>query len=418
MRRLKIAFLSRWYWEENRRAGGAQASGPVQQLAEAMAEIGHEVVVLSQSPQVDSLERSKVGALEVWLSPREKRRPGFVALRDKLAKFAYGHRKVHSDATDLGSFLERRGPFDVLWAHCEEPDGLIAAQAASLSGNFPPVLLQIQSLRYRFHDGRAIFTDKPALRRAFRAADRILANSSLVAACLEQYAGASLPLVRLKEKVRVVTPNMSQDFSRAAQSSASQTPMESNRILFLGALNEKKGALIFLEAALRSSAARKGAVFAVTGKFTEKNPRFERRWESLAATATAQLGSKQLELLGKISASETIVQIRRASVVVAPSLFDEWSRVVVEALALERPVITTQAVGAASLLRDHDCGIVVAPNDPEALADAIDASLRPSSILAENAQRFAHRVLHDYSASAIARQVAHHLEEIAAPPAP
>ena len=130
MRRLKIAFLSRWYWEENRRAGGAPASGPVQQLAEAMAALGHEVVVLSQSPDVDGLERSRVGALEVWLSPREKRRPGWAAVRDKLAKLAFKHRKVHSDALDLCAFLERRGPFDVLWAHCEEPDGLIAAIAA------------------------------------------------------------------------------------------------------------------------------------------------------------------------------------------------------------------------------------------------------------------------------------------------
>ena len=73
---LKIALLSRWYAEEHRRTGG---TGAVQELAEAVAALGHEVVVLSQSKSVAKLEKTKpgeLGALEVWLSPRQKRIQG------------------------------------------------------------------------------------------------------------------------------------------------------------------------------------------------------------------------------------------------------------------------------------------------------------------------------------------------------
>ena len=82
---LRIAFLSRWYWEENRRWATVEG-GPTQQLAEAVAALGHEVIVLSQSPKVEELRRSQIGTLEVWLSPREKRRDFFTSVRDKWAK--------------------------------------------------------------------------------------------------------------------------------------------------------------------------------------------------------------------------------------------------------------------------------------------------------------------------------------------
>src|SRR5580698_8272611 len=111
---MKIALLSRWYWEENRRFGAE--GGPVRQLAEAVAARGHEVVVLSQSPDARKLRKDKIGELETWLTPRDKKRSFVVGWRDKLAKKTYHHRKLHTDAHALDDFLKRRGPFDVLWA--------------------------------------------------------------------------------------------------------------------------------------------------------------------------------------------------------------------------------------------------------------------------------------------------------------
>ena len=62
-----------------------------------------------------------------------------------MAKKTYAYSKVYSDALVLRDFLRRRGPFDVLWAHAESPDGLVAAIAAQLDVKLPPVLLQVQA---------------------------------------------------------------------------------------------------------------------------------------------------------------------------------------------------------------------------------------------------------------------------------
>jgi len=184
-------------------------------------------------------------------------------------------------------------------------------------------------------------------------------------------------------------------------------------VLFFGALNEGKGALVFLEALQKTDAARRGATFAVIGGFTENNPRFARRWNDSVEAARRRLAPAQLELLGKIIPSEVIRQIKLARIVVVPSLFDAFSRALIETLILGRPVITTGQVGAAPLVQTHQCGIVVAPGDPDALARAIDDALEPDAPYAANARQIAPRLLHEFSPEAIARQIEHHLSEIA-----
>jgi glycosyltransferase involved in cell wall biosynthesis len=422
MRPLKIALLSRWYAEEYRRTGGA---GTVQELAEAVAALGHEVVVLSQSKSVTALEKAKpgeFGALEVWLSPREKRRGGWTGLRDRAAKRRYGHRKVVSDALDLRDFLAARGPFDALWAQCEEPDGLVAAVAADLGIKLPPTLTQVYALRYTFAKIILPFpaggTPKPAkksavasahaaLRAAFIQAKRVLANSELVAESLLAYANAELPAVRLQEKTRVVYHNLQREFLAAADREG--PPAEPGRVLFLGALNEKKGALIFLEAAAQADL-MPGAIFAVTGSTTEENPEFDRAWaKQLAATRAS---GARLELLGRIPSSEIIAQVHRASVVVLPSLYDEFSRALVEALVLGRPVVTTGTVGAAIFVLRSKAGLVVERDDPAALARAVTEVLRDNETYMKNARSIAPRLAEELSPHAIALQIARHLSEI------
>jgi glycosyltransferase involved in cell wall biosynthesis len=279
----------------------------------------------------------------------------------------------------------------------------------------PPVVTQIQALRYRFRRGVPMFNQKAALRLAFRAADRILANSELVAESLAAYAGGSLDGAALKKKTHVVSPNLRREFLQVARANAPGPTPEPGRILFFGALNEKKGADLFLKAICESEAALSGGVFVVAGDFTENDPRFRRRWAEALAAAEIQLPPTQLQLPGKLSLEETLREIQRASLVVFPSLFDEYSRALVEALILCRPVITTKGVGAWPLVAEHVCGLVIEPNDAAALTEAIDTMMHPQAHYAANALHLAHRLLHEVSPEAIALQIEHHLQETARP---
>jgi glycosyltransferase involved in cell wall biosynthesis len=221
---------------------------------------------------------------------------------------------------------------------------------------------------------------------------------------------------RLLPKVRVVHPSVQRQFLHAAEEVVSAPVPASDRILFFGALNEGKGALVFLDALAESEAVKKGSPVAVIGGFTEKNPAFARRWNEAVEALRNSLAPGQLELLGKVTSFEVIRQIKLARVVVIPSLFDAFSRALVETLILGRPVVTTDRVGAAPLVKAHDCGLVVPAGDAGALARAIDLALSPNATYAENARLLAHRLLHEFSPDAIARQIAQHLSEIVPPP--
>ena len=411
MRPLKIALLSRWYWEEHRRHG--EEGGPTQQLAEAVAALGHEVVVLSQSPDAPRLHKSKVGTLETWLSPRDKKRDLMTGLRDKWAKDSHGHRKIYSDALDLRDFLAKRGPFDVLWAHAESPDGLICAIAAQTGVKLPPVVVQIQALRYRFEKGAPVFIQKKPLGLAFRQATRILANSEMIAASLSNYALPNHSAEDLMAKVRVVYPNLQRTFLEAAKSSPADSPPMKDRVLFLGALNQGKGAITFMRAIPKTEVQRRSGVFSIIGDFTEDNRAFAKRWEELQEATRVQVLGARIEYLGAVSSYEVIRQIRLARVVVLPSLYDAFSRALVEALALGRPVITTDRVGAARLVQEHQCGIVVAANDPDSLAQAIDAVLSPIVPFAENAARVGPSLIHEFSAEETAKKIVYNLARAA-----
>jgi glycosyltransferase involved in cell wall biosynthesis len=410
MRPLKIALLARDYWLESQIHYDSEG-GATRQLAEAVAALGHEVVVLSQSSEIRKMKKIEIGALETWVSPRDKHRGLFAALRDRAGRKTYAYPKVYSDALALREFLVRRGPFDVVWAHAESPDGLVAAFAAQRGLKLPPVLLQIQDLRCRFEKGAPVFTEKLPLSLAFRRAKRILAPSQLIVDSLSGYTSPGLTAAELQAKVHVVSPNLQRAFFRAAQESPS-APMK-DRVLFLGAINRRKGAPVFLKSLPKTEASKRISTFVVIGDFTEYDPRFMRRWEETKEAMRVLLTGARMEYLGRVSSFEVLRQIKLATVVVIPSLFDAFSRGLVEALILGRPVITTDRVGAHPLVQTHQCGIVIPPNDPDALARAIDVALNPIVPYAANAQNAGRRLLPDYLPETIAAQIAQHLSEIA-----
>jgi glycosyltransferase involved in cell wall biosynthesis len=281
------------------------------------------------------------------------------------------------------------------------------------------VLVQIQHLRCRYDKGKPVFIERAALDIAFRQATRILATSPMVVNALRHYASPGHTAETLAAKVRVVYPNLQRAFIRAGEDIYSPPAPMKDRVLFLGALNPHKNALGFLRAIAKTEAAKRNSVFAIIGDFTEYNKRFIQRWEEAKEITRLKLTGARMEFIGHVSTSEVIRQIKLARVVVVPSLFEPFSRAVVEALVLGRPVITTDQVGASALVTEHECGIVVPANDSDALAQAIDFVLNPEIPFAENADHVGHSLCRELSPEAIAPYIAYHLGRIAVPaPAP
>ncbi len=356
---MKVLMISRWFWEERRRNGGTP--GFFGELARAIAAKGVDLTVLSQAADAGpDPEPRPIDGLNVHVFSREGRNLALSPL-DKIIKPWAGYRKAATDAAVIRRFARQHGPFDAVVAQCEEPDGLACALAC-LTGGFPPLITQVHGLRYRFRLKGVRFVRKSSLGFVFRKSARVVANSVPTATWLEREYGVP------ENKIGQCRIHLTAPFLSLAASPADIPARETQRILFLGALNRIKAPDVFLRAAILLAPKLPGWTFVLVGPETSEDPSFRATVQELAS---APLLADRLESPGRLAPSSVIDQIRRARVVVCPSRIETFSRTTIEALALGRPVVVTETTGAAHWVQSTGCGSVVPPDNPEALAEAI-----------------------------------------------
>lgn len=82
-------------------------------------------------------------------------------------------------------------------------------------------------------------------------------------------------------------------------------------------------------------------------------------------------GIHKIVYLGAKNRDEIIEWYRKASFLVLPSQREGFPLVLIEALACETPVIATSVGGVSEILSGNDCGVIIPPNDPRKLAQAM-----------------------------------------------
>jgi len=171
-------------------------------------------------------------------------------------------------------------------------------------------------------------------------------------------------------------------------SSSSTTPRE-NAIFFIGRHEERKGLSILLEA-------------------VSKLPPDVRVWIASDGPQTAELKTRfasdsRIEWLGRISDSEKISRMSRASVFCAPSLHGEsFGVVLLEAMAAGTPVVASNLDGYRNVATDDETALLVETGNVAGLASALARVLVVPRLAArltangrEHAQRFSMDALAD-----------------------
>jgi glycosyltransferase involved in cell wall biosynthesis len=107
-------------------------------------------------------------------------------------------------------------------------------------------------------------------------------------------------------------------------------------------------------------------------------------------------------------------QISSAHVLVHPSHYGEGlPKVILEAGLCARAVVTCDTVGCREVVRHRDNGLLVAPNNPEALADAIEQLGRDEAWRHGLATRHRERVLTEFGDDVILPQYRQLIERMA-----
>ncbi|HEX5624448.1 MAG TPA: glycosyltransferase family 4 protein [Saprospiraceae bacterium] len=134
--------------------------------------------------------------------------------------------------------------------------------------------------------------------------------------------------------------------------------------LFIGRLLIDKGIREFVEAAIQVRAVVKNASFWIVGEFDESNPNSVGREELLY-----WVSSRFVKYFGKDK--DVRRYIADADVVVLPSYREGMPRTLLEAMAMEKPVIATDVPGCRAAVKQEQNGFLVPPKDAQALSKAM-----------------------------------------------
>lgn len=173
-------------------------------------------------------------------------------------------------------------------------------------------------------------------------------------------------------------------------------PGATRRLVNIGRLEEQKGQLILVEAAARLlGRGRRDFEVVIVG---------DGRFRDVLEATIAGLGvGDHVRLAGWMTGDEVRAELLGARGFVLPSFAEGLPVVIMEALALARPVIATYVASIPELVRPGETGWLVPAGDPEALADAMLALLdSPTERLAAMgaAGAAAVRAAHDVRAEA------------------
>ena len=189
-------------------------------------------------------------------------------------------------------------------------------------------------------------------------ARRVVANSAAAADVLAR------PLRCLRRRTRVVyngVPGPDQEPTPVAR--ATDAPL---RLLLVGRLSPRKGSDVALEAVARLVAQGRDVTIRLAGSAFAGYEWFE---EQLAARAAGPDLVGRVELLGYVQ--DRWAELAAADVVLVPSRAEPFGNTAVEGMLAARPVVASATQGLVEVLTDGQTGLLVPPDDPEALAQAI-----------------------------------------------
>lgn len=355
-------------------------------LSRELVRQGHEVSVVCARPDVDVARFESIDGIEV----HRLRSIGSIANTNL------------TPALPVALLREIRAA-DVVHTHVPTPWSADVSAMVGLVADCPVVVTYHNDIVGTGRADRiARLYNRTVLKATLRAADRILLTQP-------SYLERSPHLGPFAGKVRVVSAAVDTELFRPE----AVTPEQKQRLGFdpdgpnllfvsvLDAFHDYKGLEVLLEAL---------AVFGTDAPRLVVGGDGDRREDYEVAAREAGVADR-VRFVGRLSAADLTTAYNCADAFVLPSTDADqegFGLVLLEALACGVPVVCTDVVGVAGDVREHSLGAVVEPDDPRALADAIERVVEAPF----DADRARELCLEEYSWAAKAAELTAIYEEV------
>lgn len=253
--------------------------------------------------------------------------------------------------------LARRNRYDVVHSHWPLPMGLPAWAAARASRKTPRLVATFHGAEVALARRKAHY--RPVLRWLTRGLDAAIANSSSTAATVRELTGVEASIIPFGP------PRGAVGFDR--ERGEAPGPSGGLPVVFsVGRVIERKGFPVLVRAA---KALRGKARVVIAG---------DGEYRKVVEKEIARLGvGDVVTLAGRVSNEELAALYGRCAVFCLPAVVDSRGEteglgvVLIEAMAHGKPVVASRLGGIPDAVADGETGLLVPPNDPDALAAAL-----------------------------------------------
>lgn len=154
---------------------------------------------------------------------------------------------------------------------------------------------------------------------------------------------------------------------------------EALNVVYLGRLEKRKGTLDLLHAIPGVLAQVPSAQFTLIGADRPHCPGGRTHAQYIRETFPEQI-QQHIHLAGRLSDAEVNRHLQTADVFVAPSLYESFGLIFVEAMRWGTPVIGARAGGIPEIVTDGETGLLVPPGDSAQLQQAILRMLQDEAL--------------------------------------
>lgn len=346
----------------------------IHQAARAIAGLGHHVHVLTGGDEYDRVDFED----GVWVHrivPRPTPPKPAIVIPSRIWAHA---------STMLSALrgVAARHSVNAVYAPIWDCEGI----AILLDHKFPLVLGLQTTLRFWLESHPRVASDEATLlnfaepmlaieKRLLRECDGIHAISGAIARDISRAYDVDLGTART-----TVVPLGLEDWSRSPVTAPGRLAEGALRILFVGRLEPRKGIDVLLKVLPRLLAQYPRIHVDIVGNDRIPGPSGVPYRASFQATASAEL-LEQIRFRGEVTESELRGFYRACDIFVAPSRFESFGLVLVEAMMFGKPIVTCRTGGVVEVVEEGNTALLAEPGDESSLEASlerliIDPSLR------------------------------------------
>jgi len=184
---------------------------------------------------------------------------------------------------------------------------------------------------------------------------------------------------------------------------------EDDLLLFVGRIASAKGLHVLLESLRYLKASIRLAIIGPTDWSLTYNQGILKWIER-----ENKEGKHKIQYLGALDQSDLIEWYQKAAIIILPSFMEAFPVVILEGLSCETPVIATPVGGVPEVVQNHENGILVQPDKPAKLAEAIQYLLANKDVRIKMGKKGRELVTKKFSLEIVAKKLHNIYERLTA----